>query len=176
MKTKRVIAWALIVTGLFSLLWLAGRSRISNPQNETIKAENQSTKNSESKLVESETFHDFGTISMKNGNVSKMFQVVNKTNKDVFYPDLTTSCMCTAAYFVRPDGSKKGPFGMPGMGFVPKLKETIKAGELANIEVVYDPNAHGPAGVGRIDRFVYLADADGNKLQFESKCNTVKII
>lgn len=169
MKTKQVIAWALIVVGLFSLLWLTGRSNASN-QNTKTETGNQST-DTQNQLTESETFYDFGTISMKNGNVSKMFKVTNETDKDILYPDLTTSCMCTTAYFIGLDGNKKGPFKMPGMGFVPKLNETIKAGQSANIEVVYDPNAHGPAGVGKIDRFVYLGDENGNKLQFEIKAN-----
>lgn len=122
-------------------------------------------------LTASETFYDFGTISMKNGNVSKLFRVTNETNVDVLIPSLTTSCMCTEAYFLGTDGVKNGPFSMPGMGFVPKLNATIKAGQRADIEVVYDPNAHGPAGVGRIDRFAYLEDINGNKLQFEIKAN-----
>ena len=79
--------------------------------------------------------------------------------------------MCTNAYFVLPDGSKKGPFGMSGMGFVPKLNETIKAGQSADIEVIFDPNAHGPAGVGMIDRLIDLADDSGRALQFEIKAN-----
>ena len=79
--------------------------------------------------------------------------------------------MCTAAYIVRGDGEKKGPFSMPGHRPVPKAKEIIKAGESRGIEVVYDPNAHGPAGVGMINRFVYLEDREGNKMQFEIKAN-----
>lgn len=122
-------------------------------------------------LTAEEKFYDFGMISMKNGNVSKLFKVTNSTDKDIKLPSLTTSCMCTAAYFVEADGSKKGPFGMPGMGFVPKLNAIIKAGVSANVEVVYDPNAHGPAGVGMIDRFVYLEDEGGYKIQFEIKAN-----
>jgi len=170
MKTKQVVVWILIVIGLFGLLWLTGKTRVASSQKEINTTENQA-KSSDNQLVESETFYDFGIISMKNGNVTKVFKVTNKTDKDILYPSLTTSCMCTAAYFVGLDGEKSGPFGMPGMGFVPKLEKTIKAGESANIEVVYDPNAHGPAGVGKIDRFVYLEDVDGNKLQFEIKAN-----
>lgn len=169
MKTKQIVVWTLIVVSLFSLLWLAGRSKASN-KNEPIKAENQSV-NISKELAASETFYDFGTISMKNGNVSKMFKVTNGTDKDVLFPSLTTSCMCTKAYFIDSNGDKKGPFGMPGMGFVPKLNKAIKVGESVDIEVVYDPNAHGPAGVGMIDRFVYLEDANNNKLQFEIKAN-----
>ena len=108
---------------------------------------------------------------MKNGNVSKKFTITNPTDENIFISSLTTSCMCTNAYFIQLDGNKKGPFSMPGMGFVPKLNENIKAGESRDIEVVYDPNAHGPAGVGMIDRFVYLEDSSGKKLQLEIKAN-----
>ena len=55
------------------------------------------------------------------------------------------------------------------MGYVPPVNETIKAGESRTIRVVYDPNAHGPAGVGPIDRFAILTDKSGGKLQFEIK-------
>ena len=77
--------------------------------------------------------------------------------------------MCTTAFIVGPDGNVKGPFGMPGMGYVPPANEIIKAGESRIIRIVYDPNAHGPAGVGQIDRFVTLTDSDGGTLQFEIK-------
>ena len=75
--------------------------------------------------------------------------------------------MCTSAYINEPDGSKKGPFGMSGMGHVPPANEIIKAGETRDIEVVYDPASHGPAGVGSIDRFVYLQDSTGGIVQLE---------
>ena len=70
---------------------------------------------------------------------------------------------------VKGDGSTKGPFGMAGMGYVPPANETIKPGESRIVRVVYDPNAHGPAGVGQIDRFVTLTDSSGGTLQFEIK-------
>ena len=159
MKINKVVIWVLIIAGIFSLLWLLGKNNASSSESKSIGTN----------LVAPETLYDFGTISMRNGNVSKVFEVINSTSEDIKVPSLTTSCMCTRAYFVESDGSKSGPFGMPSMGFVPKLNKTIKAGQTADIEVVYDPNAHGPAGVGMIDRFVYLEDADGNRLQFEIK-------
>jgi hypothetical protein len=122
-----------------------------------------------SALTASEVLYDFGTISMKNGNVTKEFTVTNPTDKDIFIPSLVTSCMCTKALIVEPEGTIKGPFGMPGMGYVPPANETIKPGDSRIIQVVYDPNAHGPAGVGRIDRFVTLTDASGGQLQLEIK-------
>ena len=120
-------------------------------------------------LSVSEKLYDFGTISMKNGDVVKEFVVTNPTDKDIVVNSLVTSCMCTKAFVVGPNGAIKGPFGMPGMGYAPAINEAIKAGEDRVIRVVYDPNAHGPAGVGRINRYVTLADKSGGKLQLEIK-------
>ena len=109
---------------------------------------------------------------MKNGNVMKEFTVTNPTDQDVTVKTVLTSCMCTNAFVVSGDGSVKGPFGMPGHGgAVAPANETIKAGESRTIRVVYDPNAHGPAGVGRIDRFVTLTDDSGVTLEYEIKAN-----
>jgi hypothetical protein len=121
-------------------------------------------------LTAPEAFHDFGTISMKNGNVSKEFTVTNSTNENVTVKTVFTSCMCTTALIVQADGSTKGPFGMPGHGgAVPPANELIKAGESRTIRVVYDPNAHGPAGVGQTNRFIIVTDAYGGNLQLEIK-------
>ena len=124
---------------------------------------------SKSVLTAPEIFYDFGTISMKNGNVTKEFTVENTTDQDIKVSTVLTSCMCTSAFIVLPDGNIKGPFKMPGMGYVPPANEIIKAGENRIIRVVYDPNAHGPAGVGRINRFVTLSDTSGGTVQLEIK-------
>ena len=118
-------------------------------------------------LSASETLYDFGTISMKNGDVTKEFVVVNSLSEDIKVETIVTSCMCTRAYMVLQDGEVKGPFGMPGMGYVPPANEVIEAGGTRVIRVVYDPNAHGPAGVGRIDRFVTLTSDKGETLKLE---------
>lgn len=121
-----------------------------------------------SQLQASEKLYDFGAISMAKGNVEKIFKITNPTNKDIFVKTVTTSCMCTSAYIVKGD-AVKGPFKMPSMGYIPPSNETIKSGESIDIKVVYDPAAHGPAGVGTIDRFVYLTDEAGSKIQLEIK-------
>lgn len=149
-----VILTLLILVGIFVL---GERTSIPNDQG-----------GNASQLQAPEKIFDFGKISMAKGNVEKIFKVSNPTGKNIFVKTITTSCMCTSAYIVK-DGSEKGPFKMPGMGYVPPVNETIKAGGSIEIKVVYDPNAHGPAGVGIIDRFVYLTDADGGKLQLEIK-------
>ena len=126
-------------------------------------------KKGESALTASDASYDFGTISMKDGNVTKEFTVTNPTDETVAITTVFTSCMCTTAFIVAPDGSVKGPFGMPGMGYVPPADDVVLPGESRTIRVVYDPNAHGPAGVGRINRFVTLTDASGGALQLEIK-------
>lgn len=177
---KKIIIWAVAIVLVFSLLWLVGRTKTSNvegivkdkPINNVkgVESLNKEQKPAISGLLSvPEIFYDFGKISMKDGDVTKVFTITNNSGIDILFPNLTTSCMCTKAYFVDTDNKKEGPFGMPGMGVVPKLNKTIKAGQSANIEVVYDPNAHGPAGVGMIDRFVYLEDSNGNKNTFEIK-------
>ena len=121
-----------------------------------------------SRLTADSTFYDFGTISMKNGNVTKDFIIKNQTGEDITISTVVTSCMCTTAYVVS-GTMTKGPFGMSGMGYVPPANETIGPGESRTVRVVYDPNAHGPAGVGAIDRFVALNDSSGGTLQLEIK-------
>ena len=111
-------------------------------------------------LTAEKNFYDFGVISMKNGVVSATFNVSNKTSADVLVTDIVTSCMCTAAYVVG-EGEKIGPFGMPGHASIPSLRETVAPGEEFEIEAIFDPNAHGPAGVGPIERVVILEYGGG---------------
>ena len=123
-------------------------------------------------LATAETFYYFGKISMKNGNVSKIFKVANNGTEDIKVPSLTTSCMCTTAYILNGSGERGRPFGMPGHGgAVPKANAIVKAGDSMDIEVVYDPNAHGPAGVGLIERSVFLEDESNNIIEFKLKVN-----
>lgn len=164
-KTISVVAVALLVfIGLFTWGYSGKGGTAASVQNAP-----GASGTSKSVLAAPETFYDFGTISMKNGNVTREFVVNNPTDRDITVSTVLTSCMCTTAFIVLPDGSIKGPFRMPGMGYVPPANELIKTGESRIIRVVYDPNAHGPAGVGRIDRFITLTDSSGASLQLEIK-------
>ncbi len=164
-KTISIIALVLLVfIGLFVWGYAGKGGTTASVQNAP-----GASGTSKSTLIAPEIFYDFGTISMKDGNVTKEFNVTNPTDKDITVSTVLTSCMCTTAFIVGSDGSIKGPFRMPGMGYVPPANEVIKAGESRLIRVVYDPNAHGPAGVGRIDRFVTLTDSSGGIIQLEIK-------
>ena len=158
-NTLPIIVFFTIFAGFIGLAWWGGLA-----QNYAV-----SSTGARSVLTASEIFYDFGTISMKNGNVSTDFTVTNSTDKDIVVSSLITSCMCTTAFIVEPNGATKGAFGMPGMGYLTTANETIGAGESRIIRVVYDPNAHGPAGVGLIDRTITLTDSSGASLQLEIK-------
>lgn len=168
MKPKAVLT-TLAVIAVFAVLFgwsYASRGGTTSSQNAG------RTNQVKSSLVAPEVFFDFGTISMRNGNVTKEFTVTNPTTEAVTVKTVFTSCMCTVAFLVQPEGSLKGPFGMPGHGgAVAPANETIPAGGSRIVRVVYDPNAHGPAGVGRIDRFVTLSDDSGGTLDYEIKAN-----
>lgn len=160
MKRNIVIVGLLAAAALVGLMFL-GRSIQSATSSQTEIAV-------KSALTASETLYDFGMVSMKNGKVSHRFKITNPTDKDVTAEYLSTSCMCTTVYIV--DGSSQnGPYGMEGMGSNGKAKMIFKPWETREIEVVFDPNAHGPAGVGPIQRYVTLTDADRGKLQLEIK-------
>lgn len=109
--------------------------------------------------------HDFGTISMAQGNVSKRFKAKNISGKDVIIGKIYSSCMCTQARLYA-KGKSFGPFGMPGHGPIPAINEKILPYEETEIEVIFNPRAHGPAGVGRIGRSVFL-ETDAGKVELK---------
>lgn len=158
---KNTIFILIIIALAVGLMWLGRKSQSASPSQIP-------TGNTKSSLTALETFYNFGTISMANGKVNKLFEITNSTGQEVNLERVITSCMCTAAYIVSANG-EKGPFGMPGHLPVPKANEILKAGETRTIKVVYDPAAHGPAGVGPIDRFIYLTDSSGGTLELEIK-------
>ena len=165
MKSKTIISFLIIILGIIGLFWW-GRS----VQKST--SANPSSNLSASALALSalETSYDFGKISMAQGLVEKTFEISNPTNQDITVERITTSCMCTLSYISTSEDKEKGPFGMVGHGgTVPKANEIIKAGESRKLRVVFDPNAHGPAGVGIINRVVTLEDNGGGILEFEIK-------
>jgi len=159
MRRNILIVGLLGTVALFGIM-LLGRTTQSamSPQAEiTVK----------SALTASETLYDFGVIPMNEGKVSHRFKITNPTDKDVVAEYLSTSCMCTTAYIV--DDKSRSAFGMEGMSGNGRAKMLFRPWETREIEVVFDPNAHGPAGVGPLQRYVTLTDADRGKLQLEIK-------
>lgn len=117
-------------------------------------------------LVSQEPVFDFGTVSMAKGNVAHRYTIKNASDKNLEIKNISTSCMCTTATLIK--GERKiGPFGMPGHGFSPKIRESLAPGEEAAIEAVFDPAAHGPAGVGKIERGIRIEGSNGETLDLQ---------
>lgn len=144
-----------VIVLLAVLFFLGSRNTGPIPQGERSAAA--------SILSAAEDSFDFGEISMRDGSVRRIFTVQNSSSTTpLAIRDISTSCMCTTAYLNGPSGTL-GPFGMPGGhgGGNTAVSEVIPAGESREIEVVFDPAAHGPAGVGRIERAVFIEDENG---------------
>jgi len=142
------------IIGIAIVILAAGIAiAVTKPNNQP--RNNDVNTNQNYSLSSEEKAFDFGTISMAAGKVSHSFRIKNNGDAPVKVAKVYTSCMCTEAFWVKSD-VKMGPFGMPGHGIVPKINQTLEPGAEANIEVIFDPAAHGPAGVGPIERVTYL--------------------
>ena len=163
-KLTLIIGVTLGIVGLGLLLIYA-----EPKQGDNIKAENPS--NIQTTQLKSDiSDYDFGTISMKNGKVTKSFKITNTENTSVMVKKVYTSCMCTDA-LLRIGGESFGPYGMLSHGFSPEVNQAIQPNQDATIDVTFDPNAHGPAGIGVIERVVSVEQADGSKLTLNIKAN-----
>ena len=106
--------------------------------------------------------YDFGDIDIEGGVVKKGFDFTNTGDTPITLKGANTSCMCTSAYAELPDGSKSPTISMQSSI---DWSYTIEPGEEFEMEVMFDPMAHGPDSTGQISRTVYLvsnAELDGN--------------
>ncbi len=154
-----IFVGAVAVVG--SLIWFGQPDANTNSKSISTIASNISN------LIKTEeTSFDFGSVSMAKGKISHLFRFKNTGLEPVVINKIYTSCMCTEALLVTKMG-KFGPFGMPGHGIVSSIKAMVEPGQEAEIEVIFDPAAHGPAGVGKIQRVVTLENSAGSPVEFQ---------
>lgn len=105
-------------------------------------------------------FYNLGDVSRTGGIISKEYVLKNTTDKPMNLYRITTSCMCTKAKVIV-DGKETDFFSMESSGDqnVP-VNLKIKPGQEVKVIFQFDPNAHGPKGVGLIDRSVSLIFSD----------------
>jgi hypothetical protein len=115
-------------------------------------------------LFSPQPFYDFGNVSMAAGKVSHKFRIRNAGETATTITKLYTSCMCTEATLITPAG-RKGPFGMPGHGTMPSISERLAPGAEAQVEIVFDPAAHGPAGIGLTERIISIKSGPDQPLE-----------
>lgn len=155
-KTIISVAAAIIVLG--GLIWIARPDVQGTPAPAT---------SSNGMLTVAETDnYDFGTISMASGKVKHAFTIKNTSNEAVVVNKMYTSCMCTTASLII-EGKQFGPYGMPGHMAIPQIDQAINPNETAVVEVIFDPAAHGPAGVGRIQRTIIIENNAGQPVELQ---------
>lgn len=116
-------------------------------------------------LVAETATYDFGAIPINGGLVSRRYVVRNTGVEPLTISNMYTSCMCTTAT-MRMGSQTWGPFGMPGHGIGGgRMGATLAPGGSAEVEAVFDPAAHGPAGVGPVSRAIYLENTAGGPLE-----------
>lgn len=149
---------AIIIVGILALT-------SNNPKGDNNKSEsNKGVPNLQAK----DTRYDFGEVPMSEGKVSHIFDITNTGGADLKVSDLYTSCMCTEARLIV-DGKKGPKFGMPGHGTSSSFwSDSIAPGQTAQLEVIFDPNAHGPNGTGPIRRTVTVVSNNGGQRNMEN--------
>ncbi len=121
-------------------------------------------------LTAREANFDFGTLSMAAGNVSHRYWFRNDSDAPVLVKRIYTSCMCTTAKLVK-SSRVVGSYGMAGHGPQPEVNQSFAPGEAAYVDVVFEPAAHGPAGLGHTERVVSVESDAGQRLQLAFVAN-----
>ncbi len=143
-KQIKLISISLILIALLvgALIWLGNRE------------ESQSAMVSgffDGTLTAKENFYDFGSVKINGGFVNHEYVLENASDKIVKIGEVSTSCMCTTAQVIIGDKTY-GPFGMPGHLSARKVNAAVNPDEKVVVKVTFDPAAHGPTGIGMIER------------------------
>lgn len=159
---KTIIGIAVTILVAVGIVWIAR----PGPENSNGASARSAISSGGTLIVEESDNYDFGSISMAAGKVKHAFKIKNNGDEAVTVNKIYTSCMCTTALLTT--GSKQfGPYGMPGHGFIPGINQDINPNEEATVEVIFDPAAHGPAGVGRIQRIVTVENNAGQPIELQ---------
>lgn len=113
---------------------------------------------------------NLGQVAYGGGIVSKSFEIKNTSASSVKLRKITTSCMCTQAKVVI--GGKETKFyGMEMNGDLnPLVDYDLPAGATAQVIFDFDPAAHGPQGIGAVDRVITVFfDVGYKNLEFDGE-------
>jgi len=114
---------------------------------------------------------DLGIINIDGGIVERVFELYNGESEDLVLKGAFTSCACTKASIVLPDGTVSKLFGMslPSNWF-----RVIKPGEKFKVRVQFDPAFHGKDGTGAFHRDIYLITSATPDDNFSSRLPMIR--
>lgn len=141
-----VIAAALVLGGL--IIAFTGNDNLASSESQ----------NGTPRLEINEEKFDLGNIPMSQGTVTRTVTVSNTGNGPLEIFGMKTSCMCTSATLTI-DGNRSPEFSLHNNPAF--WSEKLAAGQKADLEITFDPNAHGPDATGPITRTVHIKSTDG---------------
>lgn len=126
----------------------------------------------DAKVSVESTSYDWGDIKIGDGKVTASFAVKNEGGNTLKLYNVTTSCACTSAQLIFKD--VKSP--LFGMHTKSNYVMDVPPGEVASLEVIFDPEFHGPNAVGAITRQIKVETNDPNNktLNFDLSANVTK--
>lgn len=114
--------------------------------------------------------YDFGLVRLTAGLVVHRYSVKNLGQIDVKIANLATSCTCTKVYFKSANWESPRA-GMKGMTKISDWVGVLKPGESGEVIIEFDPNFHGPQGMGKIVRGVSFETNDPQNRYVELNFN-----
>ena len=115
----------------------------------------------DAKAAVGERSHSWGDIPISGGNKEASFTIANEGATPLRLFNVSTSCMCTTAQLTV--GGKTSPaFGMHDSS---RYVTEVPPGEAATLTVVFDPDFHGPQGIGAITRYVKVQTNDATQAE-----------
>lgn len=109
-----------------------------------------------------QTSFDFKNVPYNGGFAKHSFTIKNIGDKELQIANLATSCTCTKVFYKK--GKEESPyFSMKGHSGESSWTGVLKPKEKAELVIVFDPTAHGPQGVGPIERIISFETNDPDK-------------
>ena len=164
-NTKIAVGVGVVVLALGGVI-IAAQPGPAKPSPTAVELVKANAPTSAGQLTSTQMKFSFGPISMARGKVIHRYPITNAGTEPLLIRKIYTSCMCTTAALVT-GGKKSDAFGMPGHTPIPTISVPLNPKEEAFVEVIFDPAAHGPAGVGPIERVVTIENNAGQPLELE---------
>lgn len=115
------------------------------------------------KIVIAEKEQNLGEVKLSGGTVQTEFTIKNEGQNPLVFLGLNTSCGCTSAKVITPDGESP-VYQMAGHGKSVKWRGELAPGIEGKIVVFYDPSVH-PDLKGDVMREIYIKTNDPNTPQ-----------
>lgn len=152
--SKKIIITIVATLAIFAGgFYFVSKGSSSIPESSLVKVE-------ASDVQVSPESYDIGKVLMKNGLVTREYEIKNNSENTLRLKKIVTSCMCTRAQVVT--GDKRTRLYAMEMNGVknPIISFDIPGKSTAKVIVKFDPAAHGIQGAGVVDRTVWLTFVD----------------